>query len=210
MNQLSGIYCIENIVNGKKYIGQSIDVQKRMSFYHRGCHALNGAIKKHGKENFKSYVLIICEKEELNRLEIECIRIFNSHVLENGYNISFGGHAPMAGRTLSKEGRKKLSEQRVGENNPQFGIPISDETKEKISIATSGENNHRFGKKNPNASSKYYGVRKTSWGTTWEAKICVGGKSIHIGNRADETEAAKLYDNYIIENNLPNPLNFPQ
>jgi len=206
----SGIYCIENIVNGKKYIGQSIDVQKRMSFYHRGCYALNGAIKKYGKENFKSRVLIICEKEELNRLEIECIRMFNSHVLENGYNISLGGHAPMAGRTLSKEGRKKLSEQRVGENNPQFGIPISDETKKKIRIATSGEKNHRFGKKNPNASSKYYGIRKTSDGRAWEVKLSVDGRSVYAGRSKDETETAKLYDNYIIENNLPNPLNFPQ
>jgi len=210
MSQLSGIYCIENLVNGKKYIGQSIDAQKRMSFYHRGCYALNGAIKKYGKENFKSRILIICEKEELNRLEIECIRIFNSHVSGNGYNISFGGHSPMAGRRLSKESRKKLSKQKVGENNPQFGIPISGETKEKIRIATSGEKNHRFGKKNLNSSSEYYGVKRTSDGKAWECKLSVYGQAMYIGRSKDETETAKLYDNYVIENNLPNPLNFPQ
>ncbi len=29
MEKVCGIYCIENKVNGKKYVGQSIDIYKR-------------------------------------------------------------------------------------------------------------------------------------------------------------------------------------
>lgn len=106
----TGIYCIENLINGKKDIGQSTNLQKRMIVHHRGCLALENAIKKYGKENFKRYVLVYCEEWELNRLEIACIKAFHSHVSEWGYNISWGGNAPMRGRNHSPEIIRKISE----------------------------------------------------------------------------------------------------
>ena len=53
----AGIYCIENLFNGKKYIGQGTNVEKRMWQYHRECDIVYAAIKKYGKENFKRYVI---------------------------------------------------------------------------------------------------------------------------------------------------------
>ena len=189
----SGIYCIENLINGKKYIGQSKNVEKRMAHYHSRCHALLEAMKKHGKENFKAYVILLCEDAELNRLEIECIKIFSSHVRENGYNISLGGSIPilLERKTVSKETRKKLSD-----NHADFN----------------GENNPRFGKKLSGASSKYFGVTLTKIGkqTYWKTRFWLNKKVISLGYYKTENEAALARDNYIIENNLPNPLNFPQ
>ena len=54
----AGIYCIENLINRKKYIGQGLNVEKRMSRNHLRCLVLSNAIKKYGKENFKKYVIL--------------------------------------------------------------------------------------------------------------------------------------------------------
>ena len=131
----SGIYCIENLINGKKYVGQGLNVKKRMIKEHENSCALNGAIKKYGKENFKRYVLVYCEEWELERLEKKCIKIFRSHTSEWGYNISWGGIAPMAGRKHSDETIQLMS----GENNPNYGKPMSSEQKKKISESKLGK-----------------------------------------------------------------------
>lgn len=51
------VYLITNLINGKKYVGQTIQsIKRRWDFHVCGasrCIALNSAIKKYGKENFK-------------------------------------------------------------------------------------------------------------------------------------------------------------
>ena len=76
-----------------------------------------------------------------------------------------------------------------------------------------GKDHNGFGKKSKNASSKYFGVilfkskgRKSHWRTTFR----VLGKIIYLGDFKSEYEAAKKYDEYIVEHNLDNPLNFPE
>ena len=46
----SGIYCLENSVNGKKYVGQAINLEKRRKEHghkdrSKGCKALRNALK---------------------------------------------------------------------------------------------------------------------------------------------------------------------
>ena len=53
--KICGIYCIENKVNGKKYIGQSIDIynrwKKHLQNANRGINTiLYNAIRKYGKD----------------------------------------------------------------------------------------------------------------------------------------------------------------
>ena len=83
-----GIYKIENLINGKVYIGQSVHIERRWTEHCLpSARSLIGkAIKKYGKENFSFQVLNECSKEKLNELEEYYISKYNS-VVPNGYNI---------------------------------------------------------------------------------------------------------------------------
>ncbi len=58
-NPICGIYQIPNNINGKIYIGQSIDIKRRWNQhkYGKGSIILKNAIKKYGINNFKFEVL---------------------------------------------------------------------------------------------------------------------------------------------------------
>lgn len=146
----SGIYCIENLVNGKMYIGKASNLKKRKSIhfaelrgnYHRNNY-LQNSYNKYGEENFNFYVIEYCEKKRLSEKEIKYIRIFDTYC--NGYNMTLGGEGSF-GLNVSEETREKLSKATSGKNNPFYGKHHSEETKEKISKANSGENHPGFGK----------------------------------------------------------------
>lgn len=84
-----GIYKIENLVNGKVYIGQSVHIEKR---WQEHCQAsansyIAKAIRKYGKENFSFEILQETSNiAELNSLETHYIYQYNS-LIPNGYNI---------------------------------------------------------------------------------------------------------------------------
>ena len=139
MNNFSGIYCVENTVNGKKYIGQGKNVQKRMLAKHSGCSFLLNAFNKYGKNKFKTDIIVYCEEWELGRLEKECIKIYRSHFSNSGYNISWGGDTPSLGLKASLETRNKMSSQRKGEKHPMFGKIFSQESRLKMSISHKGQ-----------------------------------------------------------------------
>lgn len=62
---------------------------------------------------------------------------------ECGYNISDGGSTTR----ISEEGRKKLSEQKMGEKNPRYGKIYTAEERARISEQTRGEKNPNYGRK---------------------------------------------------------------
>lgn len=110
----SGIYCIENIVNGKKYIGQSINInyrwKKHISELENSYHFndyLQKSWNKYGKDSFKFYVLEYCSVEELDKRESYYIELYNTMNRNNGYNLKSGGQN--GGSILSKMSREKLS-----------------------------------------------------------------------------------------------------
>jgi predicted GIY-YIG superfamily endonuclease len=49
-----GIYCIENKSNGKKYVGQGINVEKRMKETHNSSTILSSAVKNMGEAILKN------------------------------------------------------------------------------------------------------------------------------------------------------------
>ena len=83
-----GIYKIENLVNQKVYIGQSIHIEKRWQEHCRlsSTSLIGKAIKKYGKTNFSFVVLEECDKSLLNEREEFFIKQYNS-IAPNGYNI---------------------------------------------------------------------------------------------------------------------------
>lgn len=91
-----GIYKITNLLNGKCYIGQSIDIEKRWvehkSIYnHPRCsnYHIYKAFRKYGIENFSFSVIEECEQSLLNDREKFWIQHYNS--FEHGYNMTIGG-----------------------------------------------------------------------------------------------------------------------
>ena len=70
---ISGIYCIENIITHKKYIGQSINIKDRWSKHKSELNHqthdndyLQKAWNKYGENNFKFYIIERCNFEDLN------------------------------------------------------------------------------------------------------------------------------------------------
>ncbi len=121
---ICGIYCIENIIDGKKYIGQSKNIynrwyQHKLELNHNkhGNRYLQNAWNKYGENNFKFYIIEKCSEDELNEKEIYYINCFDSHAhfgKRNGYNLTTGGEGI---GNLSEEERQVYRE-------AQQSIPI--------------------------------------------------------------------------------------
>lgn len=109
---VTGIYKITNTLNGKIYIGQSIDIPKRIyeHKYKAFCKedrsyksAIHNAFRKYGLDNFKFEILEETKIEELDEKEIYYIEKYNS-LYPNGYNILKGGqlYRPKTNKTNKK------------------------------------------------------------------------------------------------------------
>jgi len=89
----SGIYKITNSDNGKVYIGQSVNVFKRVNIHRtnlrRGVHGNNHlqlSWNKYGEDSFQFEIVEFCEEELLNSKECSWIAFYNSADKHNGYN----------------------------------------------------------------------------------------------------------------------------
>lgn len=109
-----GIYKIENILNGKFYIGQSRNIAERFIKHKNGHKAerlaklpLNVEIKKYGVENFKFEVIEECSIDELE--EKERYWLYKLDAKTNGYNQSNEPH-PMHDEDIAKEHGKILTD----------------------------------------------------------------------------------------------------
>ena len=91
------IYKITNTINGKYYIGQTIQNVKERFYQHCATKcskavsnmAIHRAIKKYGKSNFTVEVIEEIDSTNLNDRERYWIKYYNSY--NNGYNSTKGG-----------------------------------------------------------------------------------------------------------------------
>jgi len=137
--KISGIYKIENKVNGKFYIGSAVDIHKRWREHRNGLKAnrhvntyLQRSFNKHGIDNFiLSIIEVIIEKEILVKREQYWFDLLKPYNPKVGYNI-----LPTAGSNLGHKHsditieKIKLSKQNISDEireNMRLGqisIPI--------------------------------------------------------------------------------------
>ena len=194
-NHFNCIYCYTNKINGKKYVGQSVDFIKRhkqhiRQAYNENCkaydYAFHCAIRKHGIENFEIEILKenLQNQDELNYWEKFYIVEFDTLANNRkGYNLASGGHNgnAFAGKTDDemKEISKKISESKKGKL-------CSEETKRKMSESKKGkfigENNPMYGKKGEN--SPIYGKQRSE---ETKRKISESRKGKFTGEKNNNT-----------------------
>lgn len=142
------IYCFTNKVNGKKYIGQTVDLKyrkrKHFNTMFHPQYAFSFALKKYGQENFDLAVLHNCTVEFLDFWENYYIRTFRYLGLTL-YNLNDGGNGTP---NPSEETRQKISEslrgnkrasnrkwteeERKAAGDKRRGYKHTDETKQKM------------------------------------------------------------------------------
>lgn len=147
MYKICGIYKITS-PTGRIYIGQSKDIKNRFNGYkqHLGKTQpkLHASLKKHGCDVHKFEIIHECGENELNNLEKQYIKIYDSFESKHGLNLTTGGE----GHTFSAESRKKMSHNaeirtyseitRQKLSKSLTGIERSVETIEKMRISKTG------------------------------------------------------------------------
>jgi group I intron endonuclease len=141
------VYKIENLNNGKVYIGQTKCFLTRMKSHvcklnsnkHTNKH-LQFSWNKHGKENFSFEILEEPSIEKSDEREVFWINHYSSNIRENGYNIEHGG---VLVKNLGEETKQRISNalkgKYTGEKNHMFGKSPSEETLKLMSIVHSGK-----------------------------------------------------------------------
>lgn len=110
----TGIYLIKNNINGKVYVGSSVNIKKRFAEHKRilklnehHSNKLQNAWNKYGELAFSFYIIQHSLKEDLLIVEQYWIDFFDSSNL--GYNCSKSAGSPMSNRKHTKESKVKMS-----------------------------------------------------------------------------------------------------
>ena len=86
------IYLITNLINNKKYVGQTSDFTRRMTQHKtQDVQLIDKKIKEYGIQNFTFQIIDENDDPEIiNQLEKDYIQQYNS-LVPTGYNVHKGG-----------------------------------------------------------------------------------------------------------------------
>ena len=183
----SGIYLIENKINGKKYIGQSIKIEKRWAKEKFGQtnEYLYQAFKKYGIENFSFIILEEIDKnnkELMNEREKFYISKYKTTDRNFGYNLTEGGDGSL--------GYKLTPEQCRSVSLALKGHSISEETKQKIRESNSGEKSAWYGRKHKKESKEK--IRNSLIGHSVSEATREKLRNANLGRKASEETKQKM------------------
>lgn len=145
-----GIYGIKNKINGKIYVGKSVNIEFRFSQHsselkhnkHKNGH-LQNSYNKHGKEFFEIIILEVATKQNLSILEQKWIDSFSKEKLYNiiveDVQFMTASSNPFFGKQHTEATKNKMSLAKKGKykgsENPNFGNKNTLESKTKMSIS---------------------------------------------------------------------------
>ena len=193
MLQPIAIYIRRNTINGKGYVGQSVDPLHRWHHESYEKAVIGHALRKYGVECFDSQILFWVETQDAaNFWECYLIELYGT-LSPNGYNIKDGGsHGnPFAGKSAVEMEvvSAKMSKAHEGEKNHFYGRKHSPENLAKNSAANQGRKNPMWGRKHSLETlakmSEAHRGRKPSLETC--AKISVA----HTGRKHSPESCAK-------------------
>lgn len=130
-----GIYCFKNLINNKCYIGQAINLKKRLRSHYSAFKAKTNlhlafykAVDKYGEDNFDLEILEYVDptlenvKEILDELEKKYIKEYNSFGA-TGYNMTLGGDAGVLGLKMTEDQKEKIR-QSAKQNAEKYKVRI--------------------------------------------------------------------------------------
>lgn len=151
---LCGVYQIRCLVNGKAYVGGTVDLRRRLLGHLRNLHAgrhhslkLQRAWARYGPEAFVFEVLETSSREGIQAAEQRWLDKTQAFTRHGGYNICPEGRLRLgvspspetrAKMSASQVGRKLSSEQVAGMRERMLGHSPSPETRQKIAASSRG------------------------------------------------------------------------
>jgi group I intron endonuclease len=146
----SGIYIFTNKLNGKKYVGESVDIKERLMKYRypKPMRAFEHALIKYGVDGFDLEIVYFPHHNKNDLIEIERLLIREYDCLvPYGYNICEKG-TDRTGIRCSDETKEKLmiankgktysDETKKKKRDSMMGKSCSEDTKKKISLSNTG------------------------------------------------------------------------
>ena len=138
--KVAGIYKIENLINHKVYIGQSLDVYRRFIAHinAKDTTKFHNSLRKYGYKNF-SFELIK-ETYDLNYWEHFLVKLYKSTDERYGYNMVEGGKSDNWGyvNNLLQKGiikPYKMTEEQIKKRQlARFGLKVSPEGRKSLSM----------------------------------------------------------------------------
>lgn len=225
---ISGIYLLHNLVNGKQYIGSGSDLSNRLATYYYPSRLvdsrhISNSILKYGHDNFSVVILetlgptnSVSKSDILNK-EQYYIDLYKPIINLNptagsslGFRHSEESKQLIAefrtGKSLSEKTRLRLSELFSGELNPFWGKTHNSDTLTKMRLSKLGELNPMNGKdKSPEFIEQMYrdksGKNNPMYGKTRTTETLEKlRKEVYVYD-ANTKELIKKYDSITIAKN---------